>query len=96
MPLWPNNTNSQPKVSSPYGPRSGGYSSFHEGVDFVGYSNIVAVLAGLVTWAGPYNAAAGDAGCYKPDAVGSRAAGPRPLRPPSCRRCPPAPPRRPR
>lgn len=68
--VWPNNSDVMPQVSSPYGPREGGYSSFHEGVDFINYSDIVAVLAGGITWAAFYNSAAGNAVCFKPDGFG--------------------------
>lgn len=68
--VWPNGLDTMPTVSSPYGPRQGGHSSFHEGVDFIGYRDIKAVLPGTVTWAAHYNAAAGNAVCYKPDGHG--------------------------
>lgn len=68
--VWPNGSDTMPTVSSPYGPRQGGYSSFHEGVDLIGYDDIKAVLAGGVTWAAFYNSAAGNAVCFKPDGFG--------------------------
>lgn len=68
--IWPNGSNVMPTVSSPYGPRQGGYSNFHEGVDFIGYRDIKAVLPGGVTWAAFYNRAAGNAVCFKPDGFG--------------------------
>ncbi len=64
MPLYPNGSTTQPKVSSPYGQRDTG---FHEGVDWVGFSDQVAVLAGLVTWAGYINARAGRGVIFTPD-----------------------------
>ncbi|MGW9345580.1 peptidoglycan DD-metalloendopeptidase family protein [Streptomyces albidoflavus] len=67
MPLFPNGTTTQPRISSPYGPRAGGYSSFHEGVDFIGYADVHAVLPGTVTWAGYINGAAGSGVIVVPD-----------------------------
>lgn len=69
MTLWPNGSATQPRVSSPYGPRDPrvGLSSFHHGVDFIGYTTIRAVLPGRVSWAGRYNDAAGNAVCVRPD-----------------------------
>jgi murein DD-endopeptidase MepM/ murein hydrolase activator NlpD len=48
-----------PQISSPYGPRAGGHSNFHEGTDFIGFSIGKAVLGGIVTLAGPYTKDAG-------------------------------------
>lgn len=69
MTLWTNGKTTQPTVSSggKYGPRKGGYSDHHDGVDFIGYSDIVAVLPGTVTWAGYYNGAAGNGVVFVPD-----------------------------
>jgi len=60
MALMPNGTLSLPPISSGYGPRSGGAFSFHYGTDFVGYSQIRAILGGTVTFAGVLTAAAGN------------------------------------
>lgn len=58
--VWPNGTTkSKPRVSSKYGRRSGGAFSFHYGTDFIGYSDLRAILAGKVTLAGTLNGAAG-------------------------------------
>lgn len=61
--LYPNGTRSRPRVSSPYGPRDSrvGVSSFHAGADLIGYDIIHAVSAGVVTFAGWMNGAAGNA-----------------------------------
>lgn len=67
MPLWPNNSRTRPPISSGYGPRTGGYSNFHEGVDFIDYPTVHAVLPGTVTWAAWYNGAAGNGVVYVPD-----------------------------
>lgn len=67
MTLWPNGKTTQPTVSSKFGPRSGGYASVHEGVDFIGYPDIFAVLPGTVTWAGYINGAAGSGVIVVPD-----------------------------
>lgn len=57
--LYPNGSTTRPRVSSPYGPRKGGVSSFHAGADLVGFSTIHAVASGRVTFAGWMNRAAG-------------------------------------
>lgn len=67
MTLFPNGSNSQPTISSPYGPRTGGYSNMHEGVDFVGYDRVHAVVTGTVVCAGRFNGAAGNAVVIVPD-----------------------------
>lgn len=67
MTLYPNGTDTLPTVSSPYGPRTGGYSNMHEGVDLIGYADIHAVLPGTVTHAGWWNGAAGNAVVIVPD-----------------------------
>ena len=59
MTLWPNGTRTKPRVSSKYGPRTGGAYSFHYGTDFTGYTDVKAVLGGTVTLAGYWNSAAG-------------------------------------
>lgn len=57
MALWPNGTKTRPSISSNYGPRApiktpaGTTSSFHTGVDFVGFSDVKAVEAGTVIYA---------------------------------------------
>lgn len=61
MMLYPNGTTTRPTVSSPFGPRKGGVSSFHHGADLVGFTTIRAVAAGRVTFAGWMNNAAGNA-----------------------------------
>lgn len=62
MTVYPNgSTSAKPTVSSPYGPRQGGAFGFHYGTDFVGYSNLKAILGGTVTHAGWMNDAAGNA-----------------------------------
>lgn len=60
--LYPNGTTTRPRVSSPYGPRDPriGVSSFHAGVDLIGYAVIHAVASGVVTFAGRMNSAAGN------------------------------------
>lgn len=67
MTLYPNGTDTLPTVSSPYGPRTGGYSNMHEGVDLVGYDWVHAVLPGTVVCAGRFNGAAGNAVVVIPD-----------------------------
>ena len=69
MTLWPNNTHTQPKVSSPYGQRAAGVgiSTFHAGSDLVGFSDLFAVLPGTVTWSGYINGAAGNGVIWVPD-----------------------------
>lgn len=59
--VWPNGTKTKPTVSSPYGPRTmvGGYSNFHYGTDFIGFTTGKSVLPGVVTLAGPYTAKSG-------------------------------------
>lgn len=59
--LYPNGTTTRPTVSSPYGPRdpSIGVSGWHNGADLIGFATIQAVAAGLVTFAGWLNDAAG-------------------------------------
>lgn len=56
--LWPNGTKTKPRVSSPYGADRGGGRK-HAGVDFIGYSDVHAILPGRVTFAGHLNDAAG-------------------------------------
>ena len=54
--LYPNGSKVKPTISSRFGPRPvtiPGASSFHQGVDFVGFDNVKAVLGGKVTHAGP-------------------------------------------
>ncbi|MEV4735570.1 MULTISPECIES: M23 family metallopeptidase [unclassified Microbacterium] len=53
--LSPNGTKTLPAISSPYGPRTApvaGASTFHRGVDFVGYSRIHAIAPGRVVVVG--------------------------------------------
>lgn len=53
--LWPNGSQTQPRISSPYGPRKApvaGASTFHRGCDFVGWSAIRAVADGTVVATG--------------------------------------------
>jgi murein DD-endopeptidase MepM/ murein hydrolase activator NlpD len=57
--VWPNGLLTQPHVTSPYGPRLGGVSTFHNGVDFDGFSTVKAVMGGKVTFAGWLTNAAG-------------------------------------
>jgi murein DD-endopeptidase MepM/ murein hydrolase activator NlpD len=57
--LYPNGTKTKPKVSSPYGPRTGGASSFHYGDDTIGYREVKAILPGTVIFAGWLNSAGG-------------------------------------
>ena len=55
MTVWPNGSTARPTISSPYGPRKvtiPGASSFHRGVDTVGYQTIHAVEAGRVIHVG--------------------------------------------
>lgn len=58
--LYPNGTTTRPTVSSPFGPRTGGAFKFHYGADLIGYSTVRACGAGLVTFAGWMNNAAGN------------------------------------
>lgn len=60
--LYPDGTTKRPRVSSPYGPRDPriGVSSIHAGADLIGFSTIHAVAAGVVTFAGWMNSAAGN------------------------------------
>lgn len=61
MAVWPDGSRSiRPKVSSPYGPRTGGAYSFHYGTDFILYTDMKAILAGKVTYVGYLNPAAGN------------------------------------
>jgi murein DD-endopeptidase MepM/ murein hydrolase activator NlpD len=57
--LWPNGLTTPPAVSSPYGPRgSGAYgdaSTWHLGVDLVGYDTIHAIADGEVVFVGWYS-----------------------------------------
>lgn len=48
MAMWPNGTETRPAISSPFGQRSGGWSSWHYGTDFVGYENAHSILPGIV------------------------------------------------
>jgi peptidoglycan hydrolase-like protein with peptidoglycan-binding domain len=57
---WPNGSNTQPSVSSGFGPRSGGAFSFHYGVDLVGFTATYAPFGGRITFAGWANNAAGN------------------------------------
>lgn len=57
---YPNGTTTAPRVSSPYGPRTGGVSSFHYGVDYIGFDNIHAIAKGVVSYSGWLNNAAGN------------------------------------
>lgn len=63
MTVWGNGSKTKPRVTSAYGPRSGGAFSFHYGTDFSGYAgnDLKAILGGTVTHAGWMNAAAGNA-----------------------------------
>ena len=74
MARWPNGKETQPGVpnaSQAFGaPRPNG--RIHEGVDFVGYPDIYAILPGTVTWAGYFNGTAGNGICYKPDGFGGK------------------------
>lgn len=58
--LWPNGSAVRPRISSPYGPRKGGVSSFHAGADLTGFTAVRAVASGVVTFAGWMNDAAGN------------------------------------
>lgn len=65
MTTWPNGSKTKkPTVSSPYGPRKGGVSSFHAGTDFTGYLLVKAITTGRVTHVGPLTLAAGNAVAY--------------------------------
>jgi len=57
---WPNGSQTQPRISSNFGPRVGGAYSVHYGVDFIGFTDIIAVAGGKVTTAGWLNPAAGN------------------------------------
>lgn len=57
--LWGNGTKTRPNITSPYGPRIGGVSTFHNGTDFNGYTKLYAILGGKVSFAGNFNPAAG-------------------------------------
>ncbi|MCC2034112.1 M23 family metallopeptidase [Microbacterium allomyrinae] len=57
--LYPNGTTTAPTVSSKYGPRTGGLTNHHDGCDFVNFDSVYAIAAGLVTFAGWLNDAAG-------------------------------------
>lgn len=57
--LWPNGSAIRPKISSPFGPRSGGAFSVHYGADLIGYTTVRAAGTGRVTFAGWMNNAAG-------------------------------------
>lgn len=61
--LWPNGSTSIPRVSSEYGmrthPVTGAPSTMHNGIDLVGWSTIVAPVAGTIIYAG-YNGGAGN------------------------------------
>jgi peptidoglycan hydrolase-like protein with peptidoglycan-binding domain len=59
MAVWGNGTKTRPGISSPYGPRTGGYSSFHEGTDFIGYPLVYAGIGGKVTFVGNLSNASG-------------------------------------
>lgn len=48
MACWPNGTKTRPEISSPFGERDGGWSSFHYGFDSIGYSVAHSVLPGTV------------------------------------------------
>lgn len=52
MACWPNGTKTKPTVTSPYGERDGGWSSWHYGTDFVGFTTVCAILPGRVTAVG--------------------------------------------
>lgn len=60
MTVWGNGTKTKPRVSSKYGPRKGGAFSFHYGTDFTGYTDLHAILGGVVTQVGRMNDAAGN------------------------------------
>ena len=60
MALWGNGSKTKPRVSSKYGPRTGGAFSFHYGTDFIGYSDLKAILGGTVTMATRLNNSAGN------------------------------------
>ncbi|MFB7843104.1 M23 family metallopeptidase [Microbacterium sp. NPDC056052] len=49
--VWPNGSATQPTVTSPFGPRDGGW---HYGTDFIGFSAIRAVEGGTVTDVGKW------------------------------------------
>jgi peptidoglycan hydrolase-like protein with peptidoglycan-binding domain len=74
MARWPSGGTKQPSVpnsSQAFGaPRPNG--RIHEGVDFIGYPDIYAILPGTVTWAGYFNGTAGNGICYKPDGFNGR------------------------
>lgn len=57
--LYPNGATAPPRVSSPFGPRSGGAFSFHYGADLIGFTTIRSIAPGLVTFAGLLNNSAG-------------------------------------
>lgn len=60
MTLWPNGTKSKPAIGGRYGDaRDGGRS--HAGTDFIGYTELRAIMGGRVTHAGYFNATAGHA-----------------------------------
>lgn len=59
--LYPNGSAIRPNVSSAFGPRPNvGAFSFHYGADLIGYETVRAAGAGLVTFAGWMNSAAGN------------------------------------
>ena len=63
MTVWGNGSKTQPRMTSKYGPRTGGAFSFHYGTDFSGNAgnDLKAILGGTVTHAGWMNNAAGNA-----------------------------------
>ena len=48
MTCWPNGTKNKPAVSSPFGQRAGGWSSWHYGTDFVGFADAHSIMPGVV------------------------------------------------
>src|SRR6185312_4838095 len=59
MTVYGNGATTKPRVSSPYGPRSGGKYDFHYGTDFIGYADLKATDDGIVTYAGNRGTEAG-------------------------------------
>lgn len=65
MTVWPNGTKTIPRVTSEWGPRApvqtpaGPSSSFHRGIDLVGWANNKSPCAGVVIFAA-YNGGAGN------------------------------------
>ncbi len=73
--VWPNGSLSIPTVTSEWGPRDpiwtpGGWaSSVHQGIDLVGFDEIISPVTGVVTFAG-YNGGAGNEVRIREDGTG--------------------------